>query len=108
MNGNTLIPITMFVCIVYAIKVVVDALARRQMLNSGTSQELVASMLRSEEQRQRHSSLRWGIVLVALAMGFGIIQWAGWTELTPGMIAVLAGVTGLGNLAFYSIARRLG
>jgi CHASE2 domain-containing sensor protein len=103
-----LIPIVMFVCIVYAIKVVVDALARRHMLNSGTSPELVASLLRNEEQRQRHSSLRWGIVLVALAIGFGIIQWAGWTDLTPGMIAVLAGVTGLGNLAFFTIARRLG
>ncbi|HEY0199730.1 MAG TPA: DUF6249 domain-containing protein [Rhodanobacter sp.] len=108
MDQNVIIPVTMFVCIVYAIKVVVDALARRQLINSGTSQELVASLLRSEEQRQRHSSLRWGIVLVALAVGFGIIQWAGWHDLTAGMIAVLAGVTGLGNLAFYAVVRRLG
>ena len=108
MDQNIIIPVALFVSIVYAIKVVVDALVRRQMINSGTSQEVVASLLRSEEQRQRHSSLRWGIVLVALAIGFGIIQWAGWRDLTPGMIAVLAGVTGLGNLAFYTIARRLG
>jgi hypothetical protein len=108
MDQNIIIPVALFASIVYAIKVVVDALVRRQMINSGTSQEVVASLLRSEEQRRRHSSLRWGIVLVALAVGFGIIQWAGWTDLTPGMIAVLAGVTGLGNLAFYTIARRLG
>jgi CHASE2 domain-containing sensor protein len=107
MDSALLVPIAMFVCIVYAIKVVMDARVRRLMINSGTSQELVASLLRGEEQRQRHSSLRWGIVLLALAIGFGIIQWAGWTDLTPGVIAVLAGVTGLGNLAFYTIARRL-
>jgi hypothetical protein len=108
MDKGLLIPIFLFACIVYTIKIVVDALMRRRMLNIGTTPEHVSAQLQAEEQRRNQSSLRWGIVLVALALGFGIIQWAGWTELNAGMIAVLAGVTGLGNLAFYAIARRLG
>ncbi|MGN6704687.1 MAG: DUF6249 domain-containing protein [Rhodanobacter sp.] len=108
MNFEALIPITMFICIAYAIKVVADARVRRQMVNAGGSEELVNSVLRDEELRRRYSSLRWGIVLVALALGFGLIQWFGWQEVTPGMVAVLAGATGLGNLAFFAISRKLG
>jgi len=107
MNFEALIPITMFICIAYAIKVVVDARVRRQMVNAGGSEELVNSVLRDEELRRRYSSLRWGIVLVALALGFGLIQWFGWQDVTPGMVAVLAGATGLGNLAFFAISRKL-
>jgi hypothetical protein len=107
-NFEILIPITLFVCIAYAIKAIVDARVRRQMVTVGGSEELVRSVLQGDELRRRHSSLHWGIVLVALAIGFGLIQAFGWQDLTPGLVAVLAGATGLGNLAFYAIARRLG
>lgn len=108
MDFAILIPISLFVCIAYAIKSVVDARVRRHMVDAGGSEELVGSVLRDEELRRRHSSLRWGIVLVSLAIGFGLIQWFGWQEVTPGLIAVLAAVTGLGNLAFFAISRRIG
>lgn len=108
MNFEILIPISLFICIVYAIKVVVDARVRQRMVNAGGSAELVNSVLRDEELRRRHSSLRWGIVLLSVALGFGLIQWFGWQEVTPGLIAVLAGVTGLGNLVFFAISRRIG
>jgi hypothetical protein len=104
---STLIPISLFVCITYAIKAVVDARVRRQMFNAGGSEELVRSVLQGEELRRRHSSLRWGVILVALAIGFGLIQSFGWQELTAGMVAILAGATGLGNLAFFAISRRM-
>lgn len=108
MNLGDLIPITLFICITYAIKVVVDARVRKQMVTVGGSEELVRSVLQSEELRRRHGSLHWGMVMVALAIGFGLIQAFGWQDLTPGLIALLVGATGLGNLAFYAIARRLG
>jgi hypothetical protein len=108
MEFGIMIPISLFVCIAYSIKVCVDAMVRRQMVNAGGSEDLVSSILRDEDLRRRHSSLRWGIVLVALAIGFGLIQWFGWQQVTPGLIAVLAGVTGLGNLAFFAISRRIG
>ena len=106
-DGNW-VGITLFVCIAYVIKVCVDATVRRRMLDAGGSTELVASGLRDEEQRRRHSSLRWGIVLLSVALGFGLIQWFGWQEITPGAVAVLAGATGLGNLVFYAVSRKLG
>ena len=107
MNFEVLIPISLFVCITYAIKVVVDARVRRQMVTVGGSEELVRSVLQSEELRRRHSSLHWGMVLVALGVGFALIQSLGWQDLTAGLVAVLALATGLGNLVFYVIARKL-
>ena len=61
MNFEILIPITLFICITYAIKAVVDARVRRQMLESNGSQELLRSIMAGEDLRQKHSSLRWGI-----------------------------------------------
>jgi hypothetical protein len=108
MNFGDLIPISLFVCMAYVAKVFMDALVRRRMVDAGGSAELVASVLRDEELRRRHSSLRWGIVLLSVALGFGLIQGFGWQELTPGLIAVLAGATGLGNLVFFVVSRKLG
>ncbi len=108
MDLGILVPVSLFVCITYAIKVVVDARTRSRLIGAGGSEELVNSIMRDEEQRRRHSSLRWGIVLLSVGAGFGLIQWFGWQEVTPGMVAVLAGATGLGNLAFFAMARKLG
>jgi hypothetical protein len=107
-NFDVLIPISVFVCIAYSIKVCVDALVRRRMVDAGGSADLVNSLLRDEELRRRLSSLRWGIVLLSVALGFGLIQWFDWRDLNPGVVAVLAGATGLGNLVFFAISRRLG
>ncbi|MDQ6648345.1 MAG: hypothetical protein M3Y93_14155 [Pseudomonadota bacterium] len=108
MNFGILIPIVLFICITWAIKIVVDARVRSRMIGAGGSEDMVNAILRDEELRRRHSSLRWGIVLVSVAVGFGLIQWFGWQDVTPGMVAVLAGATGLGNLAFFAVTRRLG
>jgi len=106
MELEFLIPIVLFICITYAIKAVVDARVRRQMVSANGSEELVRSILEGEESRRRHASLRWGIVMVALAIGFVLIEAFGWDEVTPGVIAVLLGATGLGNLAYYAAARK--
>ena len=108
MNFELLIPVTLFVCIAYSIKAVVDARVRKQLVSSNGSPELVASILRADETNRRLSSLRWGITLVMLALGFGIVEAAGWQEVTPGVIAVLVGAVGLGNLASFAAARKLG
>lgn len=108
MNFEILIPITLFLAIAYTIKAVVDAGVRRKMVDSNGSEDLVRSMLEGEEARRRHGSLRWGVTLVALAIGFGLVQASGWSEINPGVIAVLVGATGLGNLAYYLLARKLG
>jgi hypothetical protein len=108
MNFDILLPITLIVGIVYAIKVVVEARSRRQLLLAADgSGEVARALLRDQERQRRLSSLRWGIVMVALAIGFAVIQWLGWDEVGPGSVAVLAAATGAGNLVFFAVSREI-
>jgi len=102
-----LIPITLFACVAYSIKAVVDAYARRRIIESRGSEELVRSLLEGEATRRRLASLHWGSVLIALAVGFGLVELLGADRVTPGVVALLLGATGLGNLAFYMLERKL-
>ncbi len=106
MDFEVLIPITFFLCVTYAIKAFVDARARSKLLASNTSEELLRSLVKSEELQGRQASLRWGVVLTCLAVGFALIESFGWNDVTPGAIAVLLGATGVGNIAVYMIARQ--
>ena len=108
MNFELLIPISLFAAIAYSIKAVVDARVRKQLVASNGAPDLVRSILECDESNRRLSSLRWGITLVALALGFGIVEAAGWQDVTPGVIAVLVGALGLGNLASFAASRKLG
>lgn len=108
MDFAVFIPIVLFACIYLSIKAVVDARTRRQMVASNGSEAMARSILEGEEARRRQASLRWGTVLVLLAIGFAVIEAMGWREATPGVFAVLLGATGLGNLAAYFVARRAG
>lgn len=107
MDFDVLIPITLFLCITYAIKVLVDSRTRNKLITANGSEELVRSLVQNEEQQRRHASVRWGVVLVCLAVGFALIEFFGWDEVTPGAIAVLLGATGVGNLVSYYISRDL-
>jgi hypothetical protein len=99
---------TLFVCITYSIKTVVDARARGKLLLANRSDDLIRVILLTDESQRRHSSLRWGIVLLCLAGGFALIELKGWREeAAPGVIAVLLGATGVGNIISYFVARAL-
>jgi hypothetical protein len=108
MDTALFVPIAMFACIAYSIKAVVDARVRKQLVSSNGSPELVAKIMQNDEANRRLSSLRWGVTLLALAAGFGIVEAMGWTEVNPGAIAVLIGALGLGNLATFAVTRKLG
>mgnify|MGYP000036990815 CR=1 FL=1 len=81
---------------------------RRGLVASNGAPDLVRSILAGDESNRRLSSLRWGITLVALALGFGIVEAAGWQDITPGVIAVLVGALGIGNLASFAASRKFG
>ena len=108
MDYALLVPIALFAAIAYSIKAVVDARVRKQLVASNGAPDLVRSILAGDESNRRLSSLRWGITLVMLSIGFAIVEAAGWTEITPGVIAVLVGAVGLGNLASFAASRKLG
>jgi hypothetical protein len=107
MNAGILIPITLFLCVTYAIKALLDARTRNKLIAANGSEELIRSLVQNEEQQRRHASVRWGIVLVCLAVGFALIEFFGWDEVTPGAIALLLGATGIGNLVSFYISRDL-
>ena len=107
MNFEVLIPITLIICIAYSIKSVVDARARAKLLSAGGSEALVHMVLSNEEAQRRHAGLRWGVLLLSLALGFGLVEAFGWDQVTPGVIAVLLAATGVGNLVSYALSQRL-
>ena len=107
MHFDLLIPITLFVCVAYAIKTVVEAYTRRRIIESRGSEELVRSLLEGESTRRRLASLHWGCVFVTLAAGFGLVELLDADRVTPGVIALLLGATGLGNLGYYLLERKL-
>lgn len=108
MDFGIFIPIALFGCIAYSIKAVVDARVRKQLVASNGAPDLVRSILAGDESSRRLASLRWGITMVALAIGFGIVEAMGWRDVTAGVIAVLVGAIGIGNLASFAAARKLG
>jgi uncharacterized protein DUF6249 len=107
MNFGMMIPIVLFVCITYVIKAMLDARTRGKLIAANGSEELIRSLVQNEEQQRRHASIRWGVVLVCLAVGFALIEYFGWDDVTPGAVAVLLGATGVGNLITYYISRDL-
>ena len=108
MGTEVLIPITLFVCITYAIKAILDSRMRSKLLSTpGASEEMIRSLVQNEELQRRHASVRWGVVLVCLAIGFALIEFFGWDDVTPGAIAVLLGATGIGNLVSFAVSRNL-
>jgi len=105
-----LIPIviipTFCATLAFVIKIIVEARSRARLLQS-TPPELALSILTEDERRRRHSSLKWGVVLVCLALGFMVVALADWDEPTPGALAVLLAATGIGNIASYLLCRNI-
>ncbi len=102
---HVLVPIALFACIAYLFKAVLDAVMRERMLREPGTEDLLRATMKEERQQQRLSSLRWGLLLLALGGGFTIIHAIGWVELSTGGLAVLLACTGLGHLIFYVLTR---
>jgi hypothetical protein len=104
---KNLAAIVLFLCVTYSVKLLVDA-RMRYLFVRGESPQAVQTLLQGEERLRRAGSLRWGLILVFVALGFALVEWAGWREIRPGTLAVMAAAAGLGNLAAFVAARRFG
>jgi hypothetical protein len=103
---NTVVPVALFLCVTYAFKAAIDAVVRFRMLKEGISETMLQTILQAEQAQRRTASLRWGIFLVAIGIGFALIQLCGWTEVGPATVAVVAICAGLSQLVYYAISRR--
>jgi hypothetical protein len=100
------IPITLFICIVVAIKVVVDARVRRRIAETNPSEEAMKAMIAADELSRKLSALKWGLVLTMIGIAFGIIDGANLSSEAPGAWGILFAAAGLGLLAYHGIANR--
>jgi hypothetical protein len=101
-----MVPIVLFVCIVFAIKIVMDGRVRRKFAESGVSEDLVRTMLLADEQNRKVSSLKWGLVLVLVGVGFGLIDLLNLGPNDPSTFGIVIGAAGLGMLGFHALASR--
>ena len=108
MQFEIFIPIVLFICIVMAIKIVVEARLRRRLAETHATDELVKSMLQADEQYRRLSALKWGLVLVLVGVSFGMIDMLNLNPDDPATYGLLSVAAGLGLLGYHLVARRAG
>ena len=110
MDKDEIIPIVLFLCITlgitYIARLLVNARLRTKMLQTCSSKELVEAIVQGDAHRDQMTALRWGILTAMEAIGFGVIQAMGWTDINPGVVAMLLGAFGFGSVLFFVLARR--
>jgi hypothetical protein len=106
MDFAYLIPISLFVCITMAIKIIVDSRLHRRLAETNASEDLIKNMLQADEQNRRLSALKWGLVLTLQGLAFGLIQALRLQEDSPGVIGLVVGAAGVGLLAYHVIANK--
>lgn len=110
MNSSIIVPIALFLCvslgICYVVRLLVSARLRIKTLQTCNSKELVESIVLSDARRDQLASLRWGLLSITEAIGMGLVQLLGWTNVNFGIAAILLGAFGLGSLLFFWFGRR--
>lgn len=103
-----MIPITLFICIAYAIHALADARARGRLVAPHVPEEVIRALADLEEARRRMAGLRWGICLVFLSIALAVLEAIGARDLTFGAAAALVGSAGVGQLVAYAFTRASG
>lgn len=106
MDFAVFIPIVFFVCIVMAIKFVVDARFKRRLVETNASEDLVRAMLVADEQARRVAALKWGMVLTLVGISFGLIDVFDLAADSAASWGLLVGAAGIGMLGFHAISTR--
>jgi hypothetical protein len=105
-DKSIVVPIGLFVAVVYTIKLLVDA-RMRFLFFKGGAPDTVEALYRGEERVRRLASLRWGLVLCCLALGLTVASALQWPALSLPSLAVLLAALGIGNLASFFAAQVL-
>ena len=106
MDFALLVPISMILGVVLAIKIVVDSRLRRRLAETNPSEDLMKSMMAADEVARRLSALKWGLVLTLLGVAFGIIDGINLSSDSPGAWGILMAAAGIGLLADHAVANR--
>lgn len=106
MDIAVFIPIVMFICIVAAIKVVVDGRLRRRLAETNASEDLVKAMLLADEQNRRLGALKWGMVLTLIGGAFFAQQLLRLGADDPATYGLLFVASGVGLLGYHFLSSK--
>lgn len=106
MDKSIVVPIGLFVAVVYTIKLLVDA-RMRYLFFKGGAPDTVEALYRGQEHARRMGSLRWGVVLCCVAAGLALASAWQLQALSLAAWALLLGSLGVGNLLSFALAQRL-
>jgi hypothetical protein len=95
-----LIPIILAVCIVIVIKIIEDSRLRRRMVDTGSDEAMVRTLLSTDHAGKRRSELKWSSVLISIGAGFALMALLDLDAEDPMSYALLFGTTGIGLLLF--------
>ncbi|HUF30175.1 MAG TPA: DUF6249 domain-containing protein [Gemmatimonadaceae bacterium] len=105
-----LVPFGFFVTVAYIfvgiVRAVSDGRTRRKLIETGASPELAAALVSAPARGEPDPTLRWGIVIGALGLGFIVLQLLPFPEDDPIMIGLLLVFLSAGLLLSYAITRR--
>lgn len=101
MDVSFLVPITLFVCIVWIVKLITDSRLRRRLSETHASEDLVRAMFESDELNRRHAALKWGLVLVLIGAAFGLIDLLNLNPNDPATWGILFAASGVGMLGYH-------
>jgi hypothetical protein len=106
MDFAVFIPIILFICIVAAIKVIVDGRLRRRLAETNASEDLVKAMLLADEQNRRLGALKWGMVLTLVGAAFFAQQLLRLGPEDPATYGLLFIASGIGLLGYHFLASK--
>lgn len=106
MDFGNLIPISLFVCITVAIKIIAESRLRRRLAETHANEELIKAMLMADEKARQMSAFKWGTVLVSLGGAFGLIEAFHLRSDSPGTWGLLLAAAGAGMLGYHFIASK--
>lgn len=108
MQFEIFIPITLFICVVAAIKFIVDGRLRRRLAETHASEDLVKAMLLADEQNRRLGALKWGMVLTLVGVAFFVQQLLRLGPEDPATYGLLFVASGIGLVGYHVLASKQG
>ncbi|MBN1895859.1 hypothetical protein JW906_15330 [bacterium] len=107
MDHEILIPAVVFGTIALIIKIILDHRVRQKLIDKNMLDENVKFLKMNTAPESNLSSMKWGMVLVAVGLAFLIGRFAPSDiahEVTLGCMFILAGIS---LLAFYAVAEKM-
>ena len=102
---SMIIPMVGFVCLVAIIKIVTDNRVRRRLAETHASDDVVRSMLASEQNSQREGALKWGIVSASTGVGLIMIDLLTLTPEQSSTYGIIIVTAGIGLLVYYQLMK---